>query len=186
LQRAPGAAFPKTSEIVRSEENSADRAMMMRCIELSREAARNGELPFAALICKDGKIIAESSNRVIRECDVSRHAEILALSFAQRIAGSKRLRGHSLYANVEPCPMCAFAIRETGISRLVYAIKSPIMGGHTRWTILGDHILSRRMPFYFSSPPVVVENVCSAEAEKVWSDHRPLMWKLIKGRGILG
>ena len=82
--------------------------------------------------------------------------------------------------------MCAFAIRETGISRVVYAIKSPVMGGHTRWTILTDDVLGRIMPVHFSASPEVVAGVCAVEAEKVWSDHHPLMWKLIKARGALG
>ena len=93
---------------------STDLEMMTRCIEISQKGVAAGELPFAAIVCKDGKIIAESSNRVVQDGDVSRHAEILALSLAQQIVGSKRLRGHTLYTNVEPCPMCAFAIRETG------------------------------------------------------------------------
>jgi len=160
--------------------------MMTRCIEISREAATSGELPFAAIVCKEGRIIAESSNRVVQDGDVSRHAEILALSLAQRIAGSKRLRGYTLYTNVEPCPMCAFAVRETGISRVVYAIRSPVMGGHSRWAILEDDELSRVMPIYFSAPPEIVAGFCSTEAEKVWHDRHPLMWKLIKARGGLG
>lgn len=160
--------------------------MMLRCIEISRKAAGSGELPFAALVCKDGKVIAESCNRVVQDGDVSRHAEILALSLAQRIVGSRRLRGHTLFTNVEPCPMCAFAIRETGISRVVYAIRSPVMGGHSRWAILHDDGLSRVMPIYFAGPPEIVAGFCTAEAEKVWNDQHPLMWKLIKARGSLG
>jgi tRNA(adenine34) deaminase len=160
--------------------------MMTRCIEISRQAGGNGEFPFGALVCKDGKIVAESSNRVAQDRDVSRHAEILALSLAQRIVGSRRLRGHTLYSNVEPCPMCAFAIRETGISRVVYAIRSPVMGGHSRWAILQDDGLSRVMPVYFAAPPEIVAGFCAAEAEKVWNDRHPLMWKLIKARGGLG
>jgi tRNA(adenine34) deaminase len=165
--------------------HSIDLAMMRRCIEISKETARN-EFPFACLVCRDDQIVAESGNRVVQDCDVSQHAEIIALSLAQRVSGSRRLRGCTLYTNVEPCPMCSFAIRETGIARVVYAIKSPVMGGHSRWSILGDDGLSRIMPVYFAPPPKVVANFCVAEAEEVWSERHPIMWKLIKARGLLG
>jgi tRNA(adenine34) deaminase len=186
FRRAPNDPRSEASEAAGTPAASIDLEMMTRCIEISREAATSGELPFAAIVCKEGRIIAESSNRVVQDGDVSRHAEILALSLAQRIAGSKRLRGYTLYTNVEPCPMCAFAVRETGISRVVYAIRSPVMGGHSRWAILEDDELSRVMPIYFSAPPEIVAGFCSTEAEKVWHDRHPLMWKLIKARGGLG
>src|SRR5580704_13801450 len=58
--------------------DAIDLRMMQRCIELSRIAARLGEMPFAALISKDGKIVAEATNRVARDADVTRHAELMA------------------------------------------------------------------------------------------------------------
>ena len=60
------------------------------------------------------------------------------------------------------------------------------MGGHSRWAILEDDELSRVMPIYFSAPPEIVAGFCATEAEKVWHDRHPLMWKLIKARGGLG
>src|SRR3954470_13996162 len=88
--------------------------MMARCIALARASIGQGELPFAALVCKNGVVVAEAANRVAREGNVTRHAELLALSDAQRRLKSKRLKGCTLYSVVEPCPMCAFPIRETG------------------------------------------------------------------------
>jgi tRNA(adenine34) deaminase len=165
--------------------NSIDHAMMRRCIELSKETPK-GELPFAALISQGGRVIAESNNSVVRDCDVSRHAELIALSNVQNVMGSRRLRGCTLYTTVEPCPMCSFAIRETGIGRVVYAIRSQVMGGHSRWSILDDDQLNRAMPVYFAPPPEIVADFCVAEAEKVWKDRHPLMWRMIKARGCLG
>ena len=165
--------------------SSIDLAMMARCIELSKETPK-GEFPFAALVTQDDRIIAHSHNRVVRDCDVSRHAEMVALAEAQRVTGSLRLRGCALYTNVEPCPMCSFAIRETGIDRVVYAIRSRAMGGHSRWSILDDDQLSRVMPVYFSPPPELVADFCAEEAEKVWNDRHPLIWRMIKARGCLG
>jgi len=183
--RSLGRRASKAPREATEPADSVDLAMMRRCIEISKETARN-EFPFAAIVCRGSQILAESGNRVVQDCDVSQHAEIIALSLAQRVSGSRRLRSCTLYTNVEPCPMCSFAIRETGIARVVYAIRSPVMGGHSRWSILGDDGLSRIMPVYFAPPPQVVANFCAAEAEGVWNERHPIMWKLIKARGLLG
>src|SRR5829696_6074661 len=151
--------------------------------DVARVSARQGEFPFAAVVCKDGVVIAESMNRVAREGDVTRHAELLAVSDAQRRLKSKRLKGCTLYSVVEPCPMCAFPIRETGISRVVFALRSPVMGGLTRWNILEDPQLARTMPVFFSRPPEVVSGLLAHDAEAAWREWRPVLWALIKMRG---
>ena len=68
-----------------------DMRMMSRCIALSRESVAAGELPFACVICRDGEVVAEATNRVARDRDMTRHAEMVALSAVQRILGTKRL-----------------------------------------------------------------------------------------------
>jgi tRNA(adenine34) deaminase len=166
---------------------SIDLSMLRRCIELSRVAAAQGEMPFAAIICSDdGRVVSETPNRVSAENDLTRHAELVAVSAAQRALGRKRLHGHTIYSNVEPCVMCSFAIREAGIGRVVYSIKSPEMGGHSRWNVLADPRLSTRMPIFFQGPPEIVPGVLTEEAEKAWSDWNPLVWTLIRMRGIFG
>ena len=165
---------------------ATDLAMMRHCIDLSRQALSQGEWPFAAMVCRDGEIVAEAINRVAAETDVSRHAETIAMSDAQRLLGSLHLKGCTLYTTVEPCVMCSWTVRMTRIPRVVFAIKSPVMGGHSGWNVLADAGLSRRLPFYFRRPPEVVSRVLVDEAEKVWSDWRPLLWKLIKMRGVFG
>jgi len=77
-----------------------DLAMMHRCIALSRAATREGEYPFATVIAVDGKVVAEAINHAVREGDVSRHAEVIALSTAQKVLGRKGLRHATLYTNV--------------------------------------------------------------------------------------
>src|SRR3954447_12589369 len=156
---------------------------MERCIALARASAHQRELPFAALVCQDGVVIAEATNRVARDGDVTHHAELLAVSKAQRRLKSKRLRGCTLYSVVEPCAMCAFPIRETGISRVVFAIQSPVMGGFTRWNVLTDRQLARTMPVFFSPPPDVVGGVLAHDAEAAWRAWSPMLWRLIKRRG---
>jgi tRNA(adenine34) deaminase len=65
------------------------------------------------VICHDEGVVSEATNRVVRDGDVTRHAEMVAMSEAQRILGTKRLSRCTLYTNVEPSAMCCYCIRET-------------------------------------------------------------------------
>jgi tRNA(adenine34) deaminase len=166
--------------------SDADIAMMRRCISLSATSAQLGELPFAALICKDGDLIAESTNRVVQSADITRHAELAVISEAQKILGRADLNGCTLYSIVEPCAMCSFAVRETSISRVVFSISSPIMGGLSKWNVLRDVELSHALPEVFGPVPEVVVGLLRQEAEKVWQAWNPIYWAVIKNSGYLG
>jgi tRNA(adenine34) deaminase len=166
--------------------DATDRMMMARCIALSRKAVRQGEYPFACVIAEDGHVVVAATNRVRRDGDVTRHAELLAVSKAQRKLGRTKLTRCTLYTTVEPCPMCSFPIREAGIGRVVYAIRSPLMGGYSRWNILGDAGLSAHMPELFGDAPKVVAGLLRKEAEKVWWRANWLVWGVIRLRGIFG
>ena len=169
-----------------TDQSATDAAMMARCIHLAKEAAERGELPFAALVCKDGKVIAESSNHVVKDGDVIRHAEIIVLAEAQKILGLGRLENCALYSMVEPCAMCAFASRETRISRVVFAMRSPIMGGLSKWNVLRDAELFQAMPEVFGPVPEIIAGLSRSEAETVWRAWNPLYWAVIKRLGYLG
>jgi tRNA(adenine34) deaminase len=166
--------------------DAIDLRMMERCIALSREAVSEGEYPFACVIAENGQVVVETTNRVARDCDVTRHAELMAVSEAQRKLGRTKLSGCTLYTTVEPCPMCSFPIREARISRVVYAIRSPLMGGSSRWDVLGDSVLSAQMPEAFGEAPEVIAGVLRREAEKVWWRMNPLVWGVIRLRGVFG
>jgi tRNA(adenine34) deaminase len=163
---------------------ATDNAMMMRCIELSRIAAGEGEYPFGTVIALDGQIVAEAVNSTVRESDVTRHAEVIALSVAQKVIGRQRLHRATLYSNIEPCAMCCYCIREAWIGRVVYGLSSPIMGGVSKWNILRDSHLSGGVPI-FGPPPEVISGMLLAEAQKAWRDWNPLAWELVKLRGVL-
>lgn len=170
----------------RLDRAALDRAMMTRCIQLSSMAIGRGEFPFAALICQGDDIVVETTNEVARAADVTRHAELVAISAAQRVLGRKDLSDCTLYSTVEPCPMCAFPLRETRIGRVLYAISSPIMGGYSKWNVLRDPDLSRVMPEAFGPAPEVVAGLLRREAEAVWWTWNPLIWAIIKHRGCFG
>ena len=168
-----------------SGRDATDRAMMARCIELSRIAVDKGEYPFGTVIARDGEIVAEAINRTVRDHDVTRHAEVIALSQAQKALGRPQLNHCTLYTNIEPCAMCAYCIRESWIGRVVYALGSPIMGGLTKWNILRDDDIAARMPQVFGAVPEIVSGVLAQEAEQAWWDWNPLAWEIIKQRGLL-
>ena len=168
------------------DRSAIDTTMMERCIELSATAFDQGEMPFAALICHGAETLVEATNQVSRAEDISRHAEIVAISKAQQILGRKDLSDCTLYSTVEPCAMCAFAAREIRIGRVVFAIKSPMMGGVSKWNVLRDIELSTAMPEVFGPVPEVVAGLMQKEAERVWQSWNPLIWAVIKRRGYLG
>jgi tRNA(adenine34) deaminase len=168
-----------------SLRKKTDEAMMARCIQLSRIAVEKGEYPFGTVIALDGQILAEAINHTVREGDVTRHAEVIALSQAQKAIGRKELRRYTLYTNIEPCAMCSYCIREAWIGRVVWALSSPVMGGYSKWNILRDDHMSGRMPQVFAAVPEVVSGVLSGEARAAWRDWSPLGWEMIRLRGLL-
>ncbi|HYK23334.1 MAG TPA: nucleoside deaminase [Candidatus Acidoferrum sp.] len=166
--------------------SAVDSEMMERCIHLSETSTQNGELPFAALICRGVDVVVEKTNQVVNHADITRHAELVAMSEAQKILKRKDLADCTLYTTVEPCAMCSFAIRETRIGRVVFAIRSPVMGGLSKWNVLRDLELSQALPEVFGPVPEVIAGLSRRKAEKVWSKWNPLFWSAMKFRGYLG
>src|SRR5436190_335255 len=94
---------------------------MLRAIHLAREAEKNGEVPIGAIVV-DGeqKILAAASNRTMIDNDPTAHAEILALRTAAMRVGNYRLTDATVYTTIEPCVMCAGALVNARVARLVY------------------------------------------------------------------
>ncbi len=98
-----------------------DEKWMWRAIGLAREAEKIGEVPVGAVIIdSSGKILAAASNRTIKNVDPTAHAEILALRIAATRLGNYRLTGATVYTTIEPCAMCAGALVNARVERLVY------------------------------------------------------------------
>lgn len=93
---------------------------MEAALEEARAAAIRGEVPVGAVAVSDGRIISRAGNRTILECDPTAHAEIIALRSAALHLGNYRLLNVSLYVTIEPCAMCAGAMIQARINRLVY------------------------------------------------------------------
>jgi len=113
------------------EQSTGDSAWMQIALEEAREAAANGEVPIGAVIVADGRIVARAGNRTIRDCDPTAHAEIVALRAAAKAIGNSRLTAATLYVTVEPCAMCAGALIQARVPRLVYGADDP-KGGAVR------------------------------------------------------
>ena len=93
-------------------------------------AAARGEVPVGAVIVgPDGVVVAAAGNRVLEFRDPTAHAEILAIRAACAALGSERLTSHTLYVTLEPCAMCASAISQARLARLVYGAEDPKSGG---------------------------------------------------------
>jgi tRNA(adenine34) deaminase len=93
---------------------------MQLALELAREAAVRGDVPVGALVVRDGRILGVGFNTREHRNDPTGHAEIVALREACQQAQRWRLDGASLYVTLEPCPMCAGALVNARVARLVY------------------------------------------------------------------
>ena len=98
-----------------------DEEYMEKALELAQKAALRGEIPVGALVVdKDGKIIGEGFNRREELQSPTAHAEVLAIEQAAKTLKNRRLLDCTLYVTLEPCPMCAGAVMNAGLKRLVY------------------------------------------------------------------
>jgi tRNA(Arg) A34 adenosine deaminase TadA len=99
-----------------------ENRFMRRAIELSVENVRSGKGgPFAALVVKDGEILATGTNVVTTACDPTAHAEVVAIREACRKLGEFQLGGCEIYTTCEPCPMCLGAIYWARPARVYFA-----------------------------------------------------------------
>jgi len=108
-----------------------DRVFMRVALEEARTAFDRGEVPVGAVIVVDGALVARAGNRTITDCDPTAHAEILALREAAKATRNYRLLGATLYVTIEPCAMCAGAMIQARVDRLVYGAEDP-KGGAVR------------------------------------------------------
>lgn len=127
-----------------TDREAIDLRLMERALELAVQAGDAGEVPIGAVIAQGDRILSESRNRMEELQDASAHAEILAIRQASAKLGSWRLDGCTLYASLEPCPMCAGAVLNSRIARVVYAARDRRLGAcHTHWAILSRNPIGR-------------------------------------------
>lgn len=117
---------PRHAILFRMDAN--DEQYMRLALEEARRAAEAGEVPVGAVLVHDGQLIARAANRTITDCDPTAHAEIVALRAAAKAIGNYRLAEATLYVTLEPCAMCAGALVQARVARLVYGCDDPKVG----------------------------------------------------------
>lgn len=124
-----------------------DEIGMKRAIDAARAAGDSDEVPVGAcLVDADGTVIAVAGNRTIIDTDPTAHAEILVLREAARVLGNYRLTGTTLYSTIEPCAMCAGALVNARVKRLVYGAADERFGAvETVFEICTNERLNHRL-----------------------------------------
>jgi tRNA(adenine34) deaminase len=119
-----------TNDAVRAggDTDSFDLAMMSQALTLAREAMTLGEIPVGAVVARGGRILAQAFNLRETLSDPTAHAERLALTAAGRTLGTWHLDDCTIYVTLEPCSMCAGAIVQSRIARVVYGAADPKAG----------------------------------------------------------
>jgi len=114
-----------------NQQNDVDESYMRAALDEARAAAGRGEVPVGAAVVIGQRIVALAGNRTIADCDPTAHAEIVALREAARAVGNYRLPDATVYVTIEPCAMCAGAMIQARIARLVYGADD-VKGGAVR------------------------------------------------------
>ena len=142
---------------------------MKTALALAERAARGEDVPVGAVIVKDGTVIASAFNEREKGNDATAHAEILAIREACKIVGSWRLSECDLYVTLEPCPMCAGAIVNARIPRVVFGARDARMGA------MGSLL---NLPAYpLESRPQCEAGVLESECAKLLQDFFAAMRK---------
>ena len=118
-----------TGDGIAAADLGADERWMRCALGAASEAAERGEVPVGACVVDaDGQLLAVDGNRTRADCDPTAHAEIVALRAASRRLGNFRLTDSTLYSTIEPCAMCAGALVQARIRRLVYGARDERAG----------------------------------------------------------
>src|SRR5271165_1171254 len=130
----------------------------MQCaLELAREAEAAGEIPVGCVVVVEDEIVGQARNSPIGLLDPTAHAEMLALRQASIAVANYRLAGATLYATLEPCPMCAGALVAARIGTLVFGARDLRFGGvRSKFQIADSPLLNHRVE--------IVESVLGAES----------------------
>ncbi len=129
---------------------------MREALRLAREGAAAGEVPVGAILVADGEILGRGWNAPVARADPTAHAEMSALREAAAAAGNYRLENATLYCTLEPCVMCAGALVNARIARLVFGARDLRFGGvRSKFRIADSDLLNHRVQ--------VVEGVLAVE-----------------------
>jgi len=141
---------------------------MRRCIELARQATESGDTPVGSLIIDGDELVSEGVEAVRARHDATAHAEMEALRMAFARRRSRDLTGCTLYTSVEPCIMCAYAIRLARISVVV----SGARGSDEEQAVSGHLVMTDERVAPNRPPPLVIRDVLVQECQSVRDQAR--------------
>jgi tRNA(adenine34) deaminase len=120
---------------------------MREALVEARHGLAAGEVPVGAVVVADGVVIGRAHNAPVALADPTAHAEVRALREAGATTGNYRLTGATLYATIEPCPMCCGAALHARVARVVYGARDPKAGAvESLYRLLDDPRLNHRVP----------------------------------------
>lgn len=123
---------------------SQDSRFLRMALREAEKSAEQGEVPIGCVIVKEGRVVGRGCNRMETLRDPTAHAEILAIGAACQALDNWRLDGCTLYVTLEPCPMCAGAILNGRVARVVYGARDKRLGAlGSTFDILGDNPINR-------------------------------------------
>lgn len=119
---------------------------MLEALRAAHEAEERGEVPIGAIVVANQGIVAAAGNRTRTDCDPTAHAEILVLREAAQRMGNYRLTDATLYSTIEPCAMCAGALVQARVARLVYGARDERFGAvESKFRLCDSSSLNHRM-----------------------------------------
>ena len=151
-------------------EQDREAHWMRRALAAAASAGGRGEVPVGAcVVTDDGRLLASAGNRTRTDCDPTAHAEIIALREAARNFGNYRLTGAVVYSTIEPCAMCAGALVQARVGRLVYGARDERFGAvETKFRICDSGSLNHRMEITSG----VLEAECRAMMQEFFRARR--------------
>ena len=155
--------------MITAANDDLDERWMRQALDAAREAQSRGEVPVGTCVVRESLLIASAGNRTRTDCDPSAHAEIVALREASRILGNYRLTDVEVYSTIEPCAMCAGALIQARVKRLVYGAPDERAGAvQSRFRICDTDFLNHRIEIVSG----VLETECRALMQDFFRGRR--------------
>jgi len=136
---------------------------MRQALDAAREAKDRGEVPVGTCVVRGDELLALCGNRTRTDCDPTAHAELVALREASKRVGNYRLTGIDVYSTIEPCAMCAGALIQARVKRLIYGARDERAGAvDSRFRICDTDFLNHRIE--------VIEGVLETECRELMQE----------------
>jgi len=155
--------------VTTAAQTDSDEHWMRQALTAARQAQTSGEVPIGTCIVSDNQLVAVSGNRTRTDCDPTAHAEIIALREAAKKLGNYRLTNVDVYSTIEPCAMCAGALIQARVRRLIYGAPDDRAGAVvSRFRICDTDFLNHRIQITAG----VLEAECRALMQEFFQSRR--------------